>query len=83
MIAKVQNWTPSLNGGISLFPGTRVPVQNLSAYLAGGFSIQEFLDDFPSVSPQQVNVVLSGDEAGQAQGRFFESRNYECFSGAA
>ncbi len=41
-------------GGIPVFYGTRVPVQNLIDYLAGGNTIDEFLDDFPTVSRAQV-----------------------------
>ncbi len=40
--------------GIPVFYGTRVPVQNLLDYLAGGDTIDEFLDDFPSVRHDQV-----------------------------
>jgi uncharacterized protein (DUF433 family) len=36
-------------GGMPVFYGTRVPVQNLVDYLAGGETIDEFLDDFPTV----------------------------------
>jgi uncharacterized protein (DUF433 family) len=41
-------------GGMPVFYGTRVPVQNLVDYLAGGETIDEFLDDFPTVSREQV-----------------------------
>jgi uncharacterized protein (DUF433 family) len=41
-------------GGIPVFYGTRVPVQNLIDYLVGGDTIDEFLDDFPTVSRDQV-----------------------------
>ncbi|MBL8154939.1 MAG: DUF433 domain-containing protein [Anaerolineae bacterium] len=49
-------------GGIPVFYGTRVPVQNLIDYLAGGETIGSFLDDFPTVSREQVIRFL--DEAG-------------------
>lgn len=58
MTAKLQRWTPDLTGGIDVFPGTRVPIQNLSTYLAGGYSVDEFLDDFPSVSREMVATLL-------------------------
>jgi uncharacterized protein (DUF433 family) len=45
-------------GGIPVFTCTRVPVQNLFDYLTGGETIDEFLDDFPSVSREQVIAVL-------------------------
>ena len=40
--------------GTPIFVGTRVPIKNLFDYLAGGHSLDEFLDDFPSVSREQA-----------------------------
>ncbi len=40
--------------GTPVFYGTRVPIQNLIDYLRTGETIDEFLDDFPSVSREQV-----------------------------
>jgi uncharacterized protein (DUF433 family) len=40
--------------GMPVFYGTRVPVQNLLDYLTTGETIDEFLDDFPTVSREQV-----------------------------
>ena len=40
--------------GMPIFIGTRVPIKNLFDYLAGGHSLDEFLDDFPSVSREQA-----------------------------
>ena len=37
-------------GGTPVFRGTRVPFQALLDYLEGGQSLDEFLDDFPTVS---------------------------------
>jgi uncharacterized protein (DUF433 family) len=45
---------PEILGGIVVFIGTRVPLQNLVDYLEGGYSLDEFLDDFPSVSREQA-----------------------------
>ena len=45
--------------GTPVFVGTRVPVKNLNDYLEAGDSIEEFLEDFPSVSREQVDIVLS------------------------
>ena len=45
-------------GGTPVFAGTRVPVQTLLDYLAGGQSLQEFLDDFPTVDYSQAITVL-------------------------
>ena len=41
-------------GGTPVFKGTRVPLKNLFDYLAGGYSLDEFLDDFPSTSREQA-----------------------------
>ncbi len=45
-------------GGIPVFKGTRVPLRNLFDYLVHGDSIKVFLEDFPSVSFEQVRQVL-------------------------
>lgn len=41
-------------GGIPVFRDTRVPVKNLIDYLTTGETIDAFLDDFPTVTRQQV-----------------------------
>lgn len=45
-------------GGAPVFVGTRVPVQTLVDYLEGGYSVDEFLDNFPSVRREQVKAFL-------------------------
>ncbi len=45
-------------GGTPVLAGTRVPVQTLLDYLEGGQSLQEFLDDFPTVGRDQAIAVL-------------------------
>jgi uncharacterized protein (DUF433 family) len=45
-------------GGTPVFVGTRVPVQTLVEYLEGGYSVDEFLDNFPSVRREQVHEFL-------------------------
>ena len=49
---------PEILSGTPVFAGTRVPVKNLTDYLEHGESIDEFLDDFPSVSREQVIQFL-------------------------
>ena len=44
--------------GALCFKGTRVPVQNLFDYLEGSSSLNDFLDDFPSVSREAAVAVL-------------------------
>lgn len=45
--------------GAPCFAGTRVPVQNLFDYLAGGEPLGEFLEDFPGVTPEQAEAVIA------------------------
>lgn len=44
--------------GAPVFTGTRVPVQTLVEYLVAGDSLNDFLQDFPSVSYQHAVAVL-------------------------
>jgi uncharacterized protein (DUF433 family) len=55
---------PEILGGTPVFVGTRVPLKNLIDYLEGGHPLDEFLDDFPSVSRGQVIAAL--EEAKEA-----------------
>lgn len=51
-------------GGELVFAGTRVPVYNLFDYLEAGDSLQEFLEQFPSVSLEQaIGALELGREA--------------------
>jgi uncharacterized protein (DUF433 family) len=49
---------PEIMSGALCFKGTRVPVQSLFDYLEGSSSLEEFLDDFPSVSREAAIAVL-------------------------
>jgi uncharacterized protein (DUF433 family) len=49
---------PEILGGTPVFVGTRVPVQTLLDYLGAGDPLDEFLDNFPSVSREQAVAVL-------------------------
>ena len=55
---------PDIVSGEPVFVGTRVPVRSLLDYLEGGESLEEFLDDFPTVSREQAVAFL--EEAGRA-----------------
>jgi uncharacterized protein (DUF433 family) len=52
---------PNNLGGTPVFAGTRVPAESLFDYLKRGRSIDYFLEQFPTLSRQQVEIVL--DEA--------------------
>lgn len=56
--AKVVHSDPEILGGTPVFVGTRVPLRNLIDYLEGDYSLDEFLDAFPTVSREQAVAVL-------------------------
>ena len=45
-------------GGVPVFTGTRVPIQNMIDYLEAGDSIDTFLEDFPTVKRDQAIWAL-------------------------
>ena len=49
---------PEILGGQPVFAGTRVPIETLFDHLEAGVSLDEFLDDFPSVSKGQAIALL-------------------------
>jgi len=49
---------PEILGGTPVFRGTRVPFQALLDYLEGGQNLDEFLDDFPTVSKEAAVAAL-------------------------
>jgi hypothetical protein len=59
---------PEIVSGTPVFVGTRAPARALLDYLEGGETIEEFLDDFPSVS-RAGNRLSRGGEAGAARAR--------------
>lgn len=46
-------------GGQTVFKGTRVPVESLFDHLEAGISLNEFLDDFPTVEKKQAVALLN------------------------
>jgi len=49
---------PRIMSGTPCFRGTRVPFQNLIDYLEGGHSIDEFREQFPTVSREMAIQAL-------------------------
>ncbi len=49
---------PEIMSGTPCFAGTRVPARTLIDYLEGGDSLDEFLEDFPTVSREQAVALL-------------------------
>jgi uncharacterized protein (DUF433 family) len=54
---------PEILGGAPCFRGTRVPVDSLIDYLEAGDSLDEFLDNFPSVSREAAIAALEEAKA--------------------
>jgi len=54
---------PEVLGGTPVFRGTRVPFQTMLDYFEGGQSLNEFLDDFPSVSREAAIHALEHAKA--------------------
>lgn len=55
---------PEILGGTPVFVGTRVPVDALIDFLEGGDTIEDFLENYPGVSREQVFAFL--EEASRA-----------------
>ena len=53
---------PDFVSGAPCFAGTRVPVKGLFDYLGKGYPLDEFLQQFPTVSREHAVAVLA--EAG-------------------
>jgi uncharacterized protein (DUF433 family) len=49
---------PDIVSGTPVFKGTRVPVESLLTNLEAGLSLDEFLQNFPTVTRQQAIQVL-------------------------
>ncbi len=49
---------PEILNGVPVFRGTRVPFKNLLDYLEGGYSLDEFLEQFPSVKREHAVAAL-------------------------
>jgi uncharacterized protein (DUF433 family) len=58
MSASLVSRDPEIMSGALCFAGTRVPVKNLFDYLEGTSTLEDFLEDFPSVSRDRAISVL-------------------------
>jgi len=58
MKRKVYHSDPEIMHGAVVFVGTRVPVSSLFDHLEDDFSLEEFLDNFPTVKREQCLAVL-------------------------
>lgn len=48
----------NIQGGTPCFAGTRVPAASLFDHLEGGYTVDYFLSQFPSVKREQVVALL-------------------------
>ena len=53
---------PDILGGAPVFKGTRVPIRTLFEYLENDYSLDEFLECFPSVTRDLARQVLECSE---------------------
>jgi uncharacterized protein (DUF433 family) len=53
---------PDILGGAPVFKGTRVPIRTLFEYLENDYSLEEFLECFPSVTRDLARRVLACSE---------------------
>jgi len=54
---------PNILGGVPVFRDTRVPFQALLDYLEGGQKLDDFLNDFPTVSREAAIAALEEAKA--------------------
>ena len=50
---------PDIRSGKPCIKGTRITVYDILEYFAGGMSQEEILEDFPSLSPQDIQAVFA------------------------
>ena len=50
---------PKIMSGTPVFEGTRVPIEALLENLAAGVSLDEFLENFPTVTREQALAILN------------------------
>lgn len=68
--------SPEWLGGQPIFTGRRVPIRALFDYIEGGHPLDEFLDQFPSVSREHAVAVLKASEAAMVLRSVEDERVY-------
>ena len=63
MDASLISRNPEIMSEAPCFTGTRVPVQNLFDYLEGSSSLEDFLEEFPSIRRDVAVTVLEAARA--------------------
>lgn len=54
---------PDILGGTPVFKGTRVPVKTLFEYLEDNYTLDQFLECFPTVKRDLAKTVLERSES--------------------
>ena len=67
----VINIDPEILAGTPVFRGTRVPIETLFDHLEDGISMDEFLNDYPSVTRSQAIEVL------ELAGKVLTNKNFK------
>ncbi len=57
-VSRIVSRNPKVHSGDLVFAGTRVPVSILVEYLKSGYSVEEFLENYPTVERWQVERFL-------------------------
>lgn len=70
-IKEIINIDNDILGGQPVFTGTRVPIESLFLHLEKGISLDDFLEDFPTVTRNQAVALLGIAE------RIVTSKNIE------
>ena len=70
MSDKLISRNPDILGGTPVFSGTRVPVRILMEHLEAGDWLDEFLEDYPTVSRDQAIALIK-----RAKGMLVDSGN--------
>jgi uncharacterized protein (DUF433 family) len=62
IVADLVTTDPDTLGGTAVFRGTRVPIRTFFEYLENSYSLDEFLECFPSVSREAATRLLELSE---------------------
>lgn len=54
---------PEILGGTPVFKGTRVPVKTFFEYLEKDYTLEEFLECFPSVTREMARKIFERSES--------------------
>lgn len=58
ILGQLINRDPEIMGGTPVFMGTRVPIKTMFDHLEGDYSLDGFLEQFPTVKREQAVAVL-------------------------